>query len=138
MFCLVALSTLAQACSRGNDADLAAKIAQAVDHGNGTVLTMEQLTRFSWDRLHVFPPYTTAEQVDRELGVSWASSHPTGIEARDDISLLVFMSGGQVVRFVTLRRGDGDFAAVHRPGGYARADAVFTVSNRGVQVPGAG
>ena len=115
-------------CGAVGDTELAAKIKQAVEQGDGAVLRMDQLTDFAWDRLHVFTPYTTREQVERELGVAWAGYDASGIERHDNFTLLLFISAGQVVRSVAFPLGDGDFSTLHRPQGYARAEAIFSVA----------
>jgi hypothetical protein len=107
---------------------LAAKIKHAVEQGDGAVLRMDQLTDFTWDRLHIFAPYTTREQVERELGVAWAGYDASGIERHDNFTLLVFISGGDVVRSLAIQMADGDFSALHRPQGYTSAEAVFSVA----------
>ncbi len=101
-----------------------------VERGSGSVVAVAEAAPFEWERLHVFPPYTPAEQADAELGVRCEAARVSGIFERDDITLLVFVSGKRVVRYVAHPRVQGDFAELHRQGGYSRAEAVFVVNSR--------
>jgi hypothetical protein len=123
---VLTLALLASACSQ-SDSALQKAIAGAVAVGDGTVFRMSDLAEFEWDRLHVIPPYTASDEIDRELGFHWPSAQSTGIEQRDDIALLVFVRGAEVVRYVDFPRRDGDFSAVDRPGGFSRKAAIFAV-----------
>jgi hypothetical protein len=119
----------AVACSTDGDAQVSAAIAGRFRQGQGTTLTMSELAPFEWSRLYVFPPYTTPEQIDRELGFACASWQRADIEHRDDVYLLIFVDGPRVTRHVAHNRAKGDFAGLHRVGGYTRAEAVFVVDS---------
>lgn len=112
------------ACTRtpGPDHELAEKIAVAAQADDPTVVNLPSLTTFVWDRLYVFPPYTDASHVEKELGVSWSESRR--IEMLDSFTLLVFVDRGRVVRFVDQPRGS-DFSDCERAGGFSRAEAIF-------------
>ena len=59
------------------DSGLSEHLATAVDEGPGTQFMMSDLTDFAWQKLYVFPPYTTQKQIDRSLGFEWPD--PAGI-----------------------------------------------------------
>ena len=63
-------------CNLKGDQELSRAFGSMASRGNETVVKMASATTFSWERLYVFGPYTTAEAVEKELGFSWWRSHP--------------------------------------------------------------
>jgi hypothetical protein len=102
------------ACGTDGDRSVRSAIAMYVARGNGSVVTMASAAPFEWERLHVFAPYTPPEQADAELGFRCQAARTSGISARDDVTLLVFVSGKRVVRHVAHPRVQGDFSGLHR------------------------
>lgn len=123
---IVAMVASVAACARP-DRDLERKIALEFHKGPGTVIRLASLTSFQWDIVHVFPPYSSKEIIDKQLGISWPEASRTGIFDSDAISLLVFMRNGSVVRYARPLRSDGDFADIDNPHGLEPAKAVFVV-----------
>ena len=113
-------------CASRGDEELARRIASAVQASEPSVVNVSELTTFTWDRVFIFPPYTTASEVEKELGFSWSDS--SRIASRDDIVMLAFVDRGHVVRFVDQPRGAADFSACYHRGGFPRSDAVFRFS----------
>lgn len=113
----------------GSDRGLEERIAAAALR-DGAILRIEGLTGFAWERLYIFPPYSSQGEIDAELGFEWPAAARTGIFDSDRITLLVFVRGRAVVRHVTQPRGEGDFADVQAPGGLTPRDAIFAVRRR--------
>lgn len=118
-------------CSDYGDRELGAAIVSQYRRGSGTVLEMQVLAPFEWERLHVFPPYSTAEEIEHELGFPCPREHRARIEERDDVALLLFVRGRFVAQHLAHNRGRGDFAGLHRDGGHKRTEAVFRVESCG-------
>jgi hypothetical protein len=118
---LVGLAISAFGC-QGPDHELARSIEASARHGDVAILDMSETAAFPWDRLFVFEPYTSSEEVERELGRSWW--HSDRIEMFDTFTLLVFVKGDRVVRFVDQPLGTG-FAGCSRKGGFPRESARF-------------
>jgi hypothetical protein len=114
---------IASASCTSRDQELAGRISIAAQSSHGGEVNIRKLTTFDWERLFVFPPYTSSFQVQKELGFSWAESRR--IEMQEGFVLLVFVGHGRVVRFVDQPRGGGDFSSCYRPGGFLRMEAVF-------------
>ena len=113
-------------CSQ-SDRTLEHLIEAEADKGTGTVVQLSSLTDFSWDTVHVFPPYTSQAAIDEQLGFAWPEARATDIRDNDGIALLVFVSQGAVVRSVAQPRNKGDFAQVTSGRGLAPSAAVFVV-----------
>jgi hypothetical protein len=122
---LLVVAAAGGACS-GRD-DLAGRIAAAVAQGDGASVDFSDLTDFEWDRLHIFPPRTRAEEVTAELGFEWPGVHDMGLLEREHVLLFAFVRGGEVVHATPYRRYHGDFTGPFPRGGYTPETAVFGV-----------
>lgn len=118
------LALAALACS-GQDRELAERIHDACVSGSAR-LDLADFPDVPWDRLYVFPPYSHEALVEAELPGSWVVLANSGIESRDDVTLLVFAEAGAVQAFVELPR-TCDFAGVERAGGWPPSEASFVV-----------
>ena len=105
-------------CS-GPDRDVQRRIAEACQSSAGE-LSVGAIADAPWDRMFVFPPYSTEEDVRAQLGSGASRVARVGIERRDDITLLVFVDQGAIRSFVEQPR-TCDFAALSRPGGWPRS-----------------
>lgn len=90
--------------------------------------------RLRLQQLYVFAPSTTQKRIHRALGFEW--SDPEGIELRDNISLLVFVSDGKVVKYVAQPRDRGDFADLDVGSPWTPATAAFVVAADGQATDG--
>ena len=123
LFAAVAALILAASCTTRPDQQLGRRISVAVEASDVSMVNVSEVAAFAWDRLFVFPPYTSSAQVEKELGFRWSES--ARIESSDSFVLLVFVDGGRVVRFIEQPRSSGDFSPCHRAGGFSRSEAVF-------------
>jgi len=84
--------------------------------------TMDEVTNFAWDRMHVFGPYLSREDMQQVTGSAWTHAR-TYIgylfEGLDDYPLLdesyhklVFVHQGKVVLDITLDRSNVDFLSI--------------------------
>jgi hypothetical protein len=92
---------------------------------------LSSVTDFDWDRVHAFPPYSSPEEIVRQLGLEWDDAGDTASGENDSYNLLVFVRGGQVVRAFDHDVGDGNFTCIDPPvvrGGLSRSEAVLRVS----------
>ncbi len=129
---LLATITALAGCARMTTHSTSLAISNAVREGAAT-LDVGAICDTSWDRLFVFGPYSGESDVHDELGYEWTDFNKSGIEMNDASTLLVFVKDGKVVDWFNHPRGQGDFAFVGRAGGYARAEAVFTIERTGTE-----
>jgi hypothetical protein len=132
---VLALATLL-ALSACADSGLDERITSTVDEASGTQLRMSDLTDFAWEKLYVFPPYTSQKRIDRALGFEW--SDPSGISVKDTITLLVFVDDGEVVSYVAPLRAEADFADLSEGSPWTPETARFHVVGVRVVVQGDG
>lgn len=82
---------------------------------------MINITAFKWDKMYVFPPYTTRAQMHTKIGIEWTTADTyigyliqktsIGDYPLDDDSVhkLVFIKDNKVICDCTLLREYGDF-----------------------------
>ena len=59
----------------------------------------------TWDRLHLFAPYTSTPDIEAQLGFPWPDADHFDLDQRDDIYLAVFAHENQVVAVGEWPRG---------------------------------
>jgi len=109
------------------DSELSNAITKQAEAGAGTVIDFVALTDFQWERLYIFDPYTTVDEIHRALGFRWNAAASTGIDKLDGIALLVFVEGDEVVRYVEHPRNRGDFVPLARPEPWSTTDKFVIV-----------
>lgn len=57
---------------------------------------------FEWDKAFLVQPYTTQEDIEKQIGVKFTDS--SNIGSRDDIYLLVFVDEGKAVQYAEIER----------------------------------
>jgi hypothetical protein len=115
---------------------LAAEVERKRSSDNEVEISLKDLTEFTWDRVHIFTPYTPNERIDKELGYVWYPARIIGMYQRDDINLLVFTNAGKVVFYVDHPRHHGDFKGNYKQGGYSPPEAIFKVVEGAKQANG--
>ncbi|MFX3634783.1 MAG: hypothetical protein ACE3L7_23365 [Candidatus Pristimantibacillus sp.] len=84
---------------------------------------MTDITNFEWDRLYMFQPYTSRDEMEKIVGTEWNTNHSyTGYLMHksslgdyplsdDSLHKLVFVNDDKVVLDITLDRYSVDFTA---------------------------
>jgi hypothetical protein len=93
--------------------------------GYASQIGLREFTGFDWSEVHIFPPYTTIEQIETETGSPWPPFASRSIETDDSITLLVFMDGDDLLRWVEIDRGIADYSDVAQGSPYTPETAVF-------------
>ncbi|MER2029937.1 MAG: hypothetical protein ABS903_12290 [Solibacillus sp.] len=57
---------------------------------------------FEWDKAFLVQPYTTQEDIEKQIGVKFKDS--SNIGSRNDIYLLVFVEEGKAVQYAEIER----------------------------------
>ena len=96
-------------------------LAVARSSREGTPLELREIAPFEWDRVLLVADGTSREEISRRLGREW-----TGIDTVDGGDLLIFLQGGEVVRFADYR-GLGRFEGFPRP--FAELPPVLNVDS---------
>lgn len=99
---------------------------------NDSILNMDRLTRFDWEDLFIFKPYTSIDEINSKLGYKWEEAESTFINVKDDFNLLVFTEGGRVIKFARLSREHGDFSRMEMTGPFKRGQSAFVLKRDSV------
>ncbi len=92
---------------------------------NPVYFDVRRIMPFGWEKFYVFPPYTTVETIENALGFRWRTAKKTGIGDRDDIALLVFVTGQTVQEYIEQPRNKGDFSRLKPAYAYSPREAYF-------------
>jgi len=89
------------------DTMLAKNIMEEANSGT-TVVSLNKLTDFDWEKAQIFGPYTTKDTIEETMDIQFRGS-TSGLDVREDIFLLVFAKGGHVIKTAVLYRNIGDY-----------------------------
>jgi hypothetical protein len=106
-------------------------LTEQIRRGPGAIVDFTEVAPFPWDRLYVFGPYTSSEQINQCLGFRWQPLWPTSFQDSKGVNLVVFVYGKKVVHWFEFPRGCGELGYLADCKGYARAEARFLVQQDG-------
>jgi len=115
---------------------LAGEVGKKRGSNNVVEIRFKDLTGFKWDKVYIFPPYTTRKVIDDDLGFHWKTARSIQMDLRDDVNLIVFTNDGEVVFYVEHPRSLGDIDGNYRREGYSPDEAIFTVGEGELQADG--
>lgn len=102
------LLSVSTACASQSNDSLVFTIEQALATSPGGA-DLARSVAGDWDRVCIFRPYTTYEQIDSVLGSPWPEARDTNLEMSDHATLITFVRGSDVVSHVLYPVGKGDF-----------------------------
>ena len=85
------------------------KIQDAVISGK-EIIDFKEMAEFDWDSLIILAPYSRLDVLEQKYNVDFRPIYHTGIDHRENISLIVFFNEGKIVKMVMYGRYPGDFA----------------------------
>ncbi|SFE10355.1 hypothetical protein SAMN05216378_2330 [Paenibacillus catalpae] len=81
--------------------------------GNDVIdIDLKQINSFAWNNVYIFTPYMDEDSINKQLGFKWSKADLVAYS--DSYSLVVFVKGKKVVRYVLLPRRYGDFMIEHK------------------------
>jgi len=78
----------------------------------GMEFSLKNLQDLKWDKMYIFAPYTSSAEIENAIGAYNATVERLDIEARDDISLLIFMQENEITAAVPYPRQKADFSRI--------------------------
>jgi len=94
---------------------------------SNAVVSVSSVTRFQWEKLFIFGPYTSVDQIHAQLGYRWAEAQGTHIDSSETFYLLVFTKAGKVVQHYKFPRSLGDFENLEAGNEFSRETAAFEI-----------
>src|SRR5690606_34776562 len=122
----LAIALLVCGCAPPSDQGFARLKFQEDARKNASV-RLSDYTHFSWDRLHVFHPYTSPDAIRSEVGHSVPFPHANN----ESHCLLVFLADEEIVSAFELPRRPVDFAELSLETGYSASESTFEVDDHG-------
>ena len=99
--------------------------------GYASHIALTDFTEFEWTEVHIFSPYTPIERIEAAIGTGWPAFASKRIESDDGISLLVFMGGDRIARWVEINRSVADYTDVADGSPFTPETAVFIMPVEG-------
>jgi hypothetical protein len=125
--CFIAVVFFVSSGSEGNFlGDLYQGAYTAEKSFSGTGIKIAGYTKFQWDKLFIFGPYTPVDRIHTQLGYAWKGASKTHIETSETFSLLVFVEKARVTRYFICPRYL-DFEGLDRGNEFSPANAIFYV-----------
>jgi len=127
---LVILSKFRSNATSRENVQLERSLSQAIiekgTSGAVTIIDFKDVTKFEWDKVYIFQPYTSPTTINKELGYEWEMAQHTGIEMFDSFTLIVFTKQGKVVSYLRLPYSSAYFDSEVR-NYYTRDEATFKI-----------
>ena len=91
-------------------------LRSAIKHNRGGTIQLSLITKFPWDRLHIFPPYgTVLDSEGRKQDID------------EGHCALQFTNNSKIVFTLLFKRIYGDFSELGRDEGYTPEESIFAV-----------
>jgi hypothetical protein len=94
-------------------------------------IALTDFTDFKWTEVYIFSPYTPIEEIAAATGSRRPLLASNRIETDDGISLLVFMDGDRLVRWVEIDRAIADYSDVVGGSPFTPETAIFIMPVEG-------
>lgn len=116
---------------RQYESPVSSAIAEKVSKGEGTIINLAEMTSFEWDKLYIFDPYESRDNIQNSIGQQFLKTDelPMGVSEGD--TLLVFTKNNQVVHYFNHPRGKGDFSGLKNHNWFTPQNAKFQVFQEG-------
>lgn len=99
--------------------------------GETTVLVdLATAAEFEWDQVYIIGPYTPVESIRDNVRISLLKHHLHEIDTRDDVVLLLFLRGDEVVMDLAFPRRHADLLPLVRLASYKRSHAKIEFVRR--------
>lgn len=104
---IIILSTVSLRNRASQDTILSKEINGALEQG-AMQIDLTTMTKFEWDAVEVFGPYTTNEMIEETMDIRFKGDNG-GIDLLDDRFLLVFADRKKAIKTAVLTREYGDY-----------------------------
>ncbi|MDX8377669.1 MAG: hypothetical protein R8L53_06555 [Mariprofundales bacterium] len=76
-----------------------AERSKVCESGDNPKLSMEKVTTFNWDKLHIYLPYTPKSNIATSIGYEWNVLACTKSDIYDEWTQFVFTKNNEVINF---------------------------------------
>lgn len=108
--------------------------------GQNEAFDMADITPFEWDKMIVFSPYASKEEMEKTVGREWTTYSYIGYYLfqktflgeqpliNDSVNKIIFMKGDEIILDVTFNRNQADFTQITQI--INREEATFSVEEK--------
>jgi hypothetical protein len=100
---------LLSACTNG-DKSISQQLTTEFDASTSAPINLAKLGPPNWDKVCVLGPYIPNKETEKVLGFKWDVEQKSSIAQNDNINLLVFVKGQEVLAYSEHPRNKGDFS----------------------------
>lgn len=111
--------------------DLSTAISEYKE-GREPYVDFSAITRFPWDRMYIFGPYTSCKYINQTLRTFWIGCGFTNIESIGNESLFVFTKDGWVVQYVKYETDLSSPSSAFRERGVTPKESHFVIDKYGM------
>ena len=97
---------------------------------NQHVVDFAVLVPTEWNKMYVFHPYTSSNEVATALGHNWDDFEKSGIYDNDGFYLALFVLDERVVAWARLSQDVAGYGELLRTDGFSRQEARFQLTPR--------
>ncbi len=131
IICMVSLIC----CNKINNS-VSEEIAKKVSDGEGAIINIANLTNFEWDKLYIFDPYESRDNIQNTIGQVFLKANDIHISVSEEVTLLVFTKDGNVVHYFNHPRRKGDFSGFKDHDWFTPENSKFKVVHKGYSLYG--
>jgi hypothetical protein len=138
-FTALLLLCLVSACGDVDEtAPVSAALGRSIHDGGALQVNLVNMTRFDWDELYLFAPYTSPGEICHQLALADKDCRELlPVESVDDTTMpMIFKLRGQVVHGELHKRLNGDFLPLDFDQPVTERRAGFIVVRSGKTVEG--
>jgi hypothetical protein len=121
------------ACANG-DKSISQQLTAEFDASTSAPVDLAKIGPSTWEKVCVLGPYTTNEAAEKILGFKWDVEQRSSIAKNDNINLLVFVKGREVLAYAEHPRNKGDFLKLHSKCLSRKQSTLLRRSNSGGEV----
>jgi hypothetical protein len=99
---------LLSACTNG-DKSISQQLTAEFDASTSAPIDLAKLGPPTWEKVCVLGSYTPNKEAEKVLGFKWDVEQKSSIAKNDNINLLVFIKGQEVLAYTEHPRNKGDF-----------------------------
>jgi hypothetical protein len=136
---LLSLILIPVACNN-NATQFSDALSSAIAKGDGTIVEFRKLTRFEWDKVYIYGPYTSHDHINAKHGTKLRGNNliHSILVGEDEVPeneyVLIFRARSEVAAVVRWPRHCGDFSIErweNNEAAYTPEDAVFRIAPAG-------
>lgn len=127
---IILLIVVLDGCSSNTDllnTELQESFHTMINNKNNTVIDLNEIAKFDWEKAYLFSPYTSKDSINNTLGLKFIGD--SRIETSDDIYLIIYVNKEKIVQYSEIDRHQSDISVAN--GSYlTQENSLITVTRQ--------